>query len=52
MDTNFRLKERMVSNDSRDPTLGQGLAYFVDRPPYIEHVKNYVSEEEVSFFLR
>ncbi|KAJ7281715.1 hypothetical protein C8J57DRAFT_1056104, partial [Mycena rebaudengoi] len=47
-DVNFRLKERIVSSDSRDLTLGQGLAYFVERPPYIEHVKNYVSEEEIS----
>ncbi|KAJ7507619.1 hypothetical protein B0H11DRAFT_1902704 [Mycena galericulata] len=47
-DANFRLHGRMVSSDARDPTLGQGLAYFVDKAPYMEHIKNYVNQEEIS----
>ncbi|KAJ7098218.1 hypothetical protein C8R43DRAFT_1092381 [Mycena crocata] len=48
VDANFRLSERTVSSDARDPTLGQGLAYFVNRPPYMEHVKDFVSQEDIS----
>ncbi|KAJ7475078.1 hypothetical protein B0H11DRAFT_2158575 [Mycena galericulata] len=47
-DANFRLRGRMVSSDARDPTLGQGLAYFVDKVPYMEHIKNYVNQDEIS----
>lgn len=48
MDANYRLRERMVSSDARDPTLGQGLAYFVNKTPYIEHIKNFINQDEVS----
>lgn len=40
----------MVSSDAKDPTLGQGMAYFVNRPPYIEHVKHHVDQDEVRSF--
>ncbi|KAJ7216212.1 hypothetical protein C8J57DRAFT_1440543 [Mycena rebaudengoi] len=47
-DANFRLQQRMVSSEARDPTLGQGLAYFVDRDSYMEYIKKYVHQEEIS----
>ncbi|KAJ7152150.1 hypothetical protein C8R43DRAFT_1127232 [Mycena crocata] len=47
-DANFRLRGRMVSSDAKDPTLAQGLAYFVNKLPYTEHIKNYVNQEEIS----
>lgn len=48
MDANFRLKNRMSSTDAADPALGPGWAYFVRDEPYKEHLKNYVSEADVS----
>jgi hypothetical protein len=48
MDTNFRLKNRMRVNDRTDPELGPGWAYFVGNKAYKKHLKNYVSEEDVS----
>ncbi|KAJ6449237.1 hypothetical protein C8R47DRAFT_999277 [Mycena vitilis] len=47
-DANFRARGRIVSSDKKDPTLGQGLAYFVDKIPYTEHIKHYVNQEEIS----
>lgn len=47
-DSNFRKRNGMVSSDARDPTLGQGWAYFVNKPEYLEHVKKFVDTEEVS----
>ncbi|KAJ7074866.1 hypothetical protein B0H15DRAFT_925610 [Mycena belliarum] len=47
-DANFRLRGRLVSSDAKDPTLGQGLAYFVNKIPYTEHIKNYVNQDEIS----
>lgn len=41
----------MVSSDERDPTLGQGWAYFVNKPEYLEHIKQFVDQEEVRVFL-
>ena len=48
MDANFWLKNRMRTNDRKDPELGPGWAYFVASGPYKNHIKNYVSEEDVS----
>lgn len=48
MDANFRLRNRMSSTDAADPALGPGWAYFVKDEPYKEHLKNYVSEADVS----
>ncbi|KAJ7429914.1 hypothetical protein B0H11DRAFT_2166673 [Mycena galericulata] len=47
-DANFRLSERNVSSDARDPMLAQGMAYFVNRPPYMDFIKNYVTQEDIS----
>jgi Kyakuja-Dileera-Zisupton transposase len=51
MDANFRLKNRMRVNDRTDPELGPGWAYFVGNKAYKKHLKNYVSEEDVSWAL-
>ncbi|KAJ7429396.1 hypothetical protein B0H11DRAFT_1768213 [Mycena galericulata] len=47
-DANYRLSERNVSSEARDPTLAQGKAYFVNRLPYMEHIKNYVTQEDIN----
>lgn len=46
-DANFRTRNGLISSDARDPTLGQGWAYFVSKPEYIEHIKQSVDEDEV-----
>ncbi|KAF7799366.1 hypothetical protein EIP86_010598 [Pleurotus ostreatoroseus] len=48
IDANFRLKRRAVSNETRDPALGSGWAYFVEDGPYREHLRKYVDQEEIS----
>ncbi|KAJ6460709.1 hypothetical protein C8R47DRAFT_1226212 [Mycena vitilis] len=47
-DANFRLRGRIVSSDAKDPTLGDGLAYFVNKVLYAEHIKHYVTQEEIN----
>jgi hypothetical protein len=47
VDACFRMKNRLKSSESKDPTLGAGLAYFTDHGPYIDFVKQYVNQEEV-----
>jgi len=49
MDANFRLKNRMRSSEAADPGLHTGLAYFVKNEPYLEHVKKYATQTDVSF---
>lgn len=46
-DANFRVRNGLISSDARDPTLGQGWAYFVSKPGYIEHIKKAVDSDEV-----
>lgn len=48
MDANFRLKSRLRGPVDRDPSLGSGLAYFVDYEPYIAFIRDYVDDEDVS----
>lgn len=48
MDANFRLKSRLRGPVARDPSLGPGLAYFVEYGPYVEFIRDYIDEEEVS----
>ncbi|KAG6810168.1 hypothetical protein H0H92_013032 [Tricholoma furcatifolium] len=38
IDANFRMKRKHVSNDARDPDIGQGFAYFVKEQPYKEYL--------------
>ena len=48
MDANFRAKNRIRAGEL-DRSLGPGLAYVVADDPYKEHLKSYVSEEDVSY---
>ncbi|KAJ7062237.1 hypothetical protein C8F01DRAFT_986513 [Mycena amicta] len=48
MDSNFRMKNRIRANEIQDPTLGSGLGYFVEQEPYKTHIRNYVTEPDVS----
>ncbi|KAG6825919.1 hypothetical protein H0H92_001861 [Tricholoma furcatifolium] len=41
IDANFRLKRKYVSDDARDPDLGDGFAYFVREKPYKEHLEQF-----------
>ncbi|PBK66191.1 hypothetical protein ARMSODRAFT_989543 [Armillaria solidipes] len=52
MDTNFHLKNQMVSLYSRDPGLGIGLGYFILRAPYEKYVLNHISDEDISTCIR
>ena len=40
MDANFRLARQDVSNDSADPGLSRGWAYFVENTKYRQHLKD------------
>ncbi|KAJ7082827.1 hypothetical protein C8R43DRAFT_886408 [Mycena crocata] len=48
MDANFRLKNRMRPNEIDDPSLGPGWGYWVEPEGYRQHLKNYVSEKDIS----
>ncbi|KIM81001.1 hypothetical protein PILCRDRAFT_9047 [Piloderma croceum F 1598] len=48
MDANFRLSNCIRKNDKADPELGPGWAYLVNNDWYSEHLKNYVSEKDIS----
>ncbi|KAL0566206.1 hypothetical protein V5O48_015811 [Marasmius crinis-equi] len=43
-----QLKGQLVSSWTRDPGLGDGLAYFVPRKPYEDYIKKHVNEQDVS----
>lgn len=46
-DANFRLKNRLRLNERDKTDLGAGWGFFVEPTKYKEHLKNYVSEEDV-----
>ncbi|PBK59706.1 hypothetical protein ARMSODRAFT_991083 [Armillaria solidipes] len=48
IDANFRLKNLFRSSQEKDPGLHTGLAYFVDPGPYLEHVRKYATQKDVS----
>ncbi|KAF8993591.1 hypothetical protein BDZ89DRAFT_972725 [Hymenopellis radicata] len=48
LDANFRLRNSIVSTHERDPSLGEGMAYFVPRGPYLSHIRSFVNQEEMS----
>lgn len=48
MDTNFRMKNRLCKNECNDEPLGSGWGYFVEDKKYKKHLRNYVSEVDVS----
>ncbi|KAF7306302.1 CxC2 domain-containing protein [Mycena indigotica] len=47
IDANFRLKNRIRSNERDDPSLCAGQGYFVLNEPYKHHLRNYVAEEDL-----
>ncbi|KAK6997432.1 CxC2 domain-containing protein [Favolaschia claudopus] len=47
-DANFRLINRNVSTEERDPVIDDGMGYFVNREMYKEYLRNHVDEEEIS----
>ncbi|KAJ7735174.1 hypothetical protein B0H16DRAFT_1731438 [Mycena metata] len=48
VDANFRLKNRMRSNEIDDPPLGPGWSYWVEPKRYHHHLKKYVGEKDMS----
>ncbi|KAK7012748.1 CxC2 domain-containing protein [Favolaschia claudopus] len=48
VDANFRLRNRIRTNELDDPSLGPGWGYWVEPESYKEHLKNYVHEKEIS----
>lgn len=48
MDANFRLCNKLCTQERGNPELGPGWAYFVPPEEYKHHIKNYVSEKDVS----
>lgn len=47
VDCNFRLKNRHRPTNNIDVRLSPGRAYVVDHEPYLEHVRQFASQEEV-----
>lgn len=47
-DSNFRLINRNVSSEVRDPIIGDGLGYFCNRQLYKTFLQNHVDEAEIS----
>ncbi|KAJ8695381.1 hypothetical protein PTI98_007984 [Pleurotus ostreatus] len=48
VDANFRLKNRLRSQETLDPGLHTGLAYFVPQKPYNEHILKFASQKDIS----
>ncbi len=50
LDANFRLKNRLRRRNKhkKDRPLYSGLGYQVSNDKYLEHLKNYMSKEDVS----
>ncbi|KAJ7876671.1 hypothetical protein B0H14DRAFT_2501281 [Mycena olivaceomarginata] len=48
VDANFRLKNRLRSNEIDDPSLGPGWGYLVEPRRYHRHLKKYVNEKDAS----
>ncbi|KAJ7264470.1 hypothetical protein B0H12DRAFT_1011966, partial [Mycena haematopus] len=47
-DCNFRLINRNVSSEARDPVIGDGLGYFVNGEAYKQFLRGHVEEEEIT----
>ena len=50
MDTNFHLKNQLVSNFSQDPGLGIGWAYMLPREGYERYILSRTKDGDVSNF--
>ncbi|KAJ7178549.1 hypothetical protein C8R43DRAFT_942201 [Mycena crocata] len=48
MDANFRLKNRLRTNEHQDESLGPGFGCFVEPTGYRAHLKDYIAENDVS----
>lgn len=51
LDANFRLKNHLQhrNKNKKDKPLYSGLGYQVPTEEYLEHLKNYVNENDVGF---
>ncbi|KAJ7018785.1 hypothetical protein C8F04DRAFT_976705 [Mycena alexandri] len=47
-DANFKLINRNVSTEERDPIVDDGAGFFCNRAEYTEHIRKNVDEEEIS----
>ncbi|KAJ7063016.1 hypothetical protein B0H15DRAFT_794725 [Mycena belliarum] len=47
-DANFKLINRQVSTEDRDPIIDDGSGYFCHRGEYSKHIRKHVDEEEIS----
>lgn len=50
VDANFRLKNLLVLSYSRDPNLGIGWAYMVERKQYERWIRTRTNDEDVRVF--
>ncbi|KAF7332725.1 CxC2 domain-containing protein [Mycena kentingensis (nom. inval.)] len=48
IDANFRLKNRIRTNEKNDPSLGPGWGCFVESEAYKDHLRDYVAETDIS----
>ncbi|KAF7348390.1 CxC2 domain-containing protein [Mycena sanguinolenta] len=48
LDACFRLKQRLVSSELKDPDLGPGWAYMVETEPYREYLRGVTSQKEMN----
>ncbi|KAF7321844.1 CxC2 domain-containing protein [Mycena kentingensis (nom. inval.)] len=46
IDANFRLKNRIRTNEKNDPSLGPGWGCFVETEEYKDHLRDYVAEND------
>ncbi|KAJ7024617.1 hypothetical protein C8F04DRAFT_1270161 [Mycena alexandri] len=47
-DANFKMINRNVSSEERDPVVDDGTGYFCNRADYTAHIRKHVDEEEIS----
>ncbi|KAJ7175587.1 hypothetical protein C8R46DRAFT_1214058 [Mycena filopes] len=47
-DANFKLINRNISTEERDPVVDDGAGFFVNRAEYSEHIRKHMDEEEIS----
>ncbi|KAJ7470062.1 hypothetical protein B0H11DRAFT_2238017 [Mycena galericulata] len=48
IDANFKLKNRIRTNEHHDPSLGPGWGAFVEPKRYRQHLRKYVGEKDIS----
>ncbi|KAK0475606.1 hypothetical protein EDD18DRAFT_1367009 [Armillaria luteobubalina] len=48
LDANFRLKNLYRSSWEKDPGLHMGLAHFIEPTRYLEHVRQYATQKDIS----